>query len=780
MNQYKIIWLSFLTIISLSSFAQNLTQTVRGTVMDKDTQQPIIGANVIIVGSDPFQGASTDINGQFIIKNVAVGRINLEVTAIGYETQMLSNIVVESAKETVLRIETIEAYEMLNQVTITAKEERGESINKMATVSAKTVTVEETGRYAGSLNDPARMVSAFAGVVGDAEGNNDIVVRGNSPRGILWRLEGIEIPNPNHFADEGSTGGPVNTLNASMLANSDFFSGAFAPEYGNALSGVFDTKFRTGNNQKSERSFSIGVLGTDITLEGPFSSNYNGSYLVNYRYSTLDLLDAAGILQFGGIPKYQDASFKINLPSKKWGNFSIFGLGGLSAINQKDEDEDTKEVTSITEVKDAVGVIGVNHNYIVGKSSYFHSYISASGTSNKLFDQTRDDVTNEFYDSYVQDFKKSTYRFSTSFHHKFNRKNTLKTGVIYSILKYNMASTVNWDNTVPEDYIQASGKTSMIQGYSTWKHRLTNDITMVSGIHFTQLHLNNNYALEPRLGLKWNMNQKEYVSFGFGMHSKVESISVYMANVEGQEGTYANQDLELTKSVHLVAGFGHNFNPYLSLKSEVYYQHLYDVPVKNDPNSAYSMINQSTSYINIPLVSEGTGTNYGIELTLERYFHNQFYYMLTSSLYQSKYTALDQIERDSRYNANYASNVVVGREFNLKSSKKNKTLAVNIKASLLGGNRYTPIDLQQSIIENETVYDESRIYGAKGDDIFFLNLGMTYRINRKKVTHEVKLDIQNVTNNKAAVGYYYDDTNQKIGEYYQLSLIPNLMYIIKF
>jgi hypothetical protein len=764
----------------MSSFAQNLTQTVRGTIIDKDTQQPIIGANIIIKDSDPIKGASSDVNGHFTIKNVPVGRINLQITAIGYESQFLANIVVESAKETLLNIEATEAFEMLNQVIITATEEHGESINKMATVSAKTVTVEETGRYAGSLNDPARMVSSFAGVVGNAEGNNDIVVRGNSPRGILWRLEGVEIPNPNHFADEGSTGGPVNTLNASMLANSDFFSGAFAPEYGNALSGVFDTKFRTGNNQKSERSFSIGVLGTDITLEGPFSKNYSGSYLVNYRYSTLEILDRTGILDFGGVPKYQDASFKINLPTKKMGNFSIFGLGGMSSISQIDENETTKEVLGNTEVKDALGIIGVNHNYIVGKNSYIHSYISASGTSNEIFNKSKDENTQSFYDSYVQNFGKSTYRFSTSFHHKFNRKNTLKTGVIYSLLKYNMKSTVNEDNTAPVAWVDASGKTSMIQGYSTWKHRLTNDITLVSGLHFTQLYLNNKYAIEPRLGMKWNMNPKQYVSLGFGMHSKVESISVYMANVEGQEGTYANQNLDLTKAIHLVAGFGHNFNPNLSLKSEIYYQHLYDVPVKNDPTSAYSMINQSSSYINIPLVSEGTGTNYGIELTLERYFHNQFYYMLTTSLYQSKYTAMDQVQRDTRFNANYASNIVLGKEFNLKSAKKNKTLAVNIKASLLGGNRYTPIDLEQSILDNETVLDKTQIYGAKGDDIFFLNLGMTYRINKNKVTHEIKLDIQNITNNQAAVGYYFDDTNQKIGEYYQLSLIPNLMYILKF
>ncbi len=774
--------LFFGIITSFSSFTQDFTQTVRGTIIDQNTKQTVIGANIIILGSDPIKGASTDFNGDFEILNVPIGRINLRVSAIGYEPLLLSNIVIESAKEKVLHIEMVESFEMLEQVVVVAREEQGESINEMATVSAKTVTVEETGRYAGSLNDPARSVSAFAGVVGDAEGNNDIVVRGNSPRGILWRLEGIEIPNPNHFANEGSTGGPVNTLNATMLANSDFFSGAFAPEYGNALSGVFDTKFRVGNNQKSERSFSIGVLGTDITLEGPFNKNYSGSYLVNYRYSTLELMDKAGILDFGGVPKYQDASFKVNLPTKEFGNFSIFGLGGISGLMETQESliNDTIAVTGRADIKDALGVIGVNHNYIIGKNSYVHSYVSISGTKNTLLDESVDETTGNYYTYYDQDFSNTTMRFSTSFNHRFNRKNTLNTGVIYSRMKYTMYSSLNQDNTVPIDWIKATGKTSMIEGFTTWKHRMTEDLTMVSGLHYTELFLNHHYSLEPRLGLKLNLNPVQYVSLGAGLHSKVESISVYMANAEGQENEYANQNLELTKSVHLVAGFGHQFTENLSFKSEVYYQHLYDVPVENNMNSAFSMINQSSSYINLPMVSAGTGDNYGVELTLERYFNKQYYYMVTSSMYKSTYTSLDGVSRNSRFNANYAGNVVLGKEFNLRSKNNQKTLAINLKASLLGGNRYTPVDLEKSIAAGEQVLDESRTYEEKLDDIFFANLGVTYRINKKKVTHEVKLDIQNVTNNQAAVGNYYNSETEKVEEYYQLSIIPNLMYIIKF
>ncbi len=785
MSTNRIIKTSLFVLFQITSsiaFGQNLSQTVRGTVIDKDSQMPIIGANVAIVGSNPFLGASTDVNGVFEIKKVPVGRVNIQVTAIGYEPQLLSNIIVESAKETVLNVEGTESFEMLEAVVVTARERNSETVSQMATVSAKTVTVEETGRYAGSFNDPARMVSAFAGVAGSSSASNDIVVRGNSPRGILWRLEGMEIPNPNHFADEGSTGGPVNTLNATMLANFDFFSGAFAPEYGNALSGVFDAKFRTGNNQKSERSISIGLLGVEATLEGPFSEKYNGSYLLNYRYSSLDLLSKTGIIDFGGIPKYQDASFKVNLPTKSLGNFSIFGLGGNSRILEIRETKENgvDKVTGKTDVQNALSVIGINHNYMLSPNSYLHSYISISSTSSKIINEHLNEGTGAFWDYYTQEFGNTTMRASSSYNHKLNRKNTINTGVIFSRMEYNMHSEIDPDNTVPVNKINASGNTSMVQGYGTWKYRITKNLLMVSGLHFTQLFLNNNFSLEPRLGMKYKLSKKQYFSFGAGLHSKVESISVYMTNVEGSNGRYENENLELTKSMHLVAGFGRDFNSNLSFKAEVYYQYLFDVPVENDTNSSFSMLNKTTSFVNLPLVSEGTGTNYGLELTLERYFSNNYYYMMTASIYQSKFTALDNVKRNTRFNANYVGNIVLGKEFKLRSKKKNKILAINAKISLLGGNRYTPINLEESIIKDETVLDANQIFGKKGDDIFTANLGVTYRINRKKVTHELKLDIQNITNNQAVIGRYYNGKDQTIKEFYQLSLIPNIMYILKF
>ena len=194
----------------------------------------------------------------------------------------------------------------MKAVEITAKEEKNRAQNDLALVSARGFSVEETQRYAGSFDDPGRMAQSYAGVAAGDDGSNELVVRGNSPRGVLWKMEGMEIPNPNHFSEQGSGGGAISMLKGGMMANSDFYTGAFPAEYGNAASGVFDINLRKGNNQKREYAAQIGLLGVEGAMEGPFKAGYEGSYLVNYRYSTLDMLRAIGIDVVGDqVPVFQ-------------------------------------------------------------------------------------------------------------------------------------------------------------------------------------------------------------------------------------------------------------------------------------------------------------------------------------------------------------------------------------------------------------------------------------------------------------------------------------------
>ena len=783
----KITALLLLLIITVGCYATETgmqMQTIRGKVIDQDSKTPLIGANIIILNSDPIKGTSSDANGYFRIDGVHVGRVDLKVTCMGYEDKTIPNILVGSGKEIVLEIELAESLIQLEDVVITANGHKSEPLNEMAMVSAKAFSVEETKRYAGSFNDPARMVSGYAGVTGDAMGNNDIVVRGNSPKGILWRLDGMDIPNPNHFANEGSTGGPINALNSSMLNNSDFFSGAFAPEYGNAYSGVFDMKLRNGNNEKREYSTSIGVIGMEATLEGPFSKNYKGSYLINYRYSSLDILDKAGIVDYYGVPKYQDIAFKFHLPTKKAGTFQILGFGGLSSIYQEDFAEENED--SLTRTSDFgadVGFVAIKHIYPINDKTFITSYVSASGTRNSDDYKRRYDNGN-WYLAYYDEFVNTALKASTSINTKINAHHRIKAGIIYSDLGYNMfAKEDAYGSGTYNTDLDANGRAGLIQAYANWKYRVTEDLTLVSGLHYMHFLLNNSNSIEPRLGLDWKFAPKQSLSFGFGLHSKVESISTYFATVEDEttgEITTPNKNLGLSKSMHFVFGYTNQISKNVNLKTEIYYQHLYNLAVENDPNSMFALNNIQGGYVNRDLVNEGIGYNYGLELTLERFFANNYYFLITGSLYDSKIKAMDGELRNSRFNGNYATNVLFGKEWEVGKESKNKTLGFNTKVSYIGGHRYNPVDLQASIDKGYTVYDETNYFDKRADDIFILNLAVTYRRNREKTTHELKLDFQNATNNQAFVMEYYNDVKQEVEKGYQLPIFPTIIYTIQF
>jgi len=307
-------------------------QTVRGRVVDQATQMPIIGATVVLKDSDPIIGSVTNLNGEFRIEKIRVGRRSFVVSFIGYEPKVMDNLLIGTGKEILLDIEIVESVIQMKELVINANQTRPAPINKLAVVSARSFTTEETKRYAVSLGDPGRLASAYAGVSGGDDTTNELVIRGNSPRGLLWMLEGIEIPSPSHFASEGSASGGISMLSTNVMSRSDFFTGAFPSQYGNALSGVFDINLRRGNNEKREHTLQAGLLGLDLATEGPFTRGKQSSYLVNYRYSTLAILDGIGLqlLEENEENIFQDLSFKINLPTEKLGRFSVFGLGGLS------------------------------------------------------------------------------------------------------------------------------------------------------------------------------------------------------------------------------------------------------------------------------------------------------------------------------------------------------------------------------------------------------------------------------------------------------------------
>jgi len=747
---------------------------IRGKIVDEDTQMPLVGVAVIINNSDPLIGTISDLNGDFAFEPLPVSRYQLNFRFLGYEALELPNVLLSSGKETVLKIEMRESVTGLQEIQVTGNQQKGQARNSMAMISARSFSVEETQRYAGGFNDPARMVASYAGVVADPSGNNEIIVRGNSPRGLLWRIEGVPVANPNHFANEGATGGAIGILNISILSNSDFYTSAFPAEFGNAVSGVFDINLRKGNDQKREYVFQGGLLGIDAAAEGPFKNG--GSYLVNARYSSLALLKNMGVKVAGeAVPQYGDMSFNVNLPGCKKGNLQLFGVAGYSNIEA--DEEDYKQ-----DFRADMWVTGLNYLCPLNEKTYVKSSVSYTGTFNKWYyeEYIKD---NEAYEFRGRDrFGYHTLRLGADVTHKFSSKLTLKSGAYYNHQFYDMKMII-YDDEQQQLFtsLDDNGSAGFINGYASFKWRPYARLSVTSGLHAQYLQINGKVAIDPRLGLRWQMNDKHAFTAGVGLHSKAENTSIYLARTLLDDGSTVqyNKHLDMMKSMHYALGYENRINRNLLLKLEAYYQYLYDVPVEVEEGSSYSILNDMSGYITSRLNNDGTGKNYGIEATLEKYLSSDVYFLLTTSVFDAKYTAYDKQERNSRFNNGYVLNFTGGKDFHF-GQDNNKTLGVNLRTVLSGGNYYSPIDVDESFDKGYTVRPDELAFSRQRPDFYKVDLKLSYRINKKKSTQTLELDIQNISNAQAVVYDYWNNNKEKVEEGHQWALFPVINYRIEF
>jgi len=756
-------------------------QQLRGAIIDLVLQKPLPGATVTIASLN--RSTVTDEEGLFRFKDMSIGSYRIIVTYTGFKEATVENVAVNSGKETVLSISLEALVKTEDEVLIRANSKRNKPLNDMSAVSARAFTVEETQKYAAAVNDPLRMAVAFPGVLAGNDGGNTIIIRGNSPTGLLWKMEGMDIPNPNHFSEAGNTGGGISILSSQLLSNSDFVTAAFAAEYGNALSGVFDLKLRRGNNEKREYTLQAGLLGLNAAIEGPFSKNYKGSYLINYRYSTLKLLNSIGVLPSdGAVTNFQDLSYNIYLPTNKMG--TLFGFGGLSSEN-RDADKDS---THWEEKSDRypyhfvanTAMSGITHTVLLGSNINLKTSAGVSYTKNGYdedFIENDYTVSKNYKDNYIV----RKWLFNSTMNYKFSNRVSVRAGVIGNLIHFNYYQLSAEHKGDPlEERINTDGNTSTQQVFGQWQYKPSNDITVNVGLHYLHLSLNNSSSVEPRFSAKWNITQKSRLALGYGLHSQLQIWGVYFARQENPDGSFnmPNKDLGFTRAHHYVLSYSYRLAKNLLLKTELYYQQLFNVPVSVKDSSTFSTLNIMDGYVLDPLENKGKGKNYGVEISLERYLQNNFYLTLSNSLYQSKYTGLDGIERNTRFNGNYIITLIAGKDF--VSDNKKKTFGVNFKTIYAGGLRTTPIDLAASQAKGYTVFDEYNAYTLRNPDYFRSDLRLSMTWNKRHFTSTLSLDIQNVTNRLNVYNQYFNEDDNKITYEYQTGIIPVLNYKIDF
>ncbi len=791
----------FLVVALLPASGQsNQTQRIKGVVVDRQSEQPLFGVTVELLGAETPTGAVSEDDGRFVLENIPFGRHSLRFSYLGYESLTIPNVLVTAGKEVVLDISLSESVLQLQEIVVSANAEKDRAQNDMASVSARSFNLEEVTRFSGGRNDVARLAGSFAGVAVADDSRNDIVVRGNSPTGILWRLEGIPIPNPNHFSTLGTTGGPVSAINPNLLRSSDFLTSAFPAEYGNALSGVFDLGFRSGNRDRHEFTFQMAAFsGLEAMAEGPLKKDGQATYLVSGRYSFVELADAAGIpVGTNATPNYRDLSFKVDFGSQKSGRFSLFGILGTSNIDflgkEIDENDLFAEADRDSYVKSGLSILGLRHNLILGKNGYLRT-VAAFSRSRSRFDQdelplqeggpqtrliTVDDINN-------------TLALSSYINQKLGARQTLRFGLLAQV--YSMdALGQSRDNRPDLDgdgqadwgiYRDFEGSLALLEAYVQNQYRINEKWTLHAGLHSQYLDKNGQFVLEPRTSLSWAFTPNQKISLGYGLHHQNQPLPVFFYREETAPGVFepTNEDLEFTRSHHFVLGYDLKIGADWRLKAETYYQAIGNAPVDATPSS-FSMLNAGANFV-FPekggLVNEGTGTNTGVEFTLEKFFSKGYYGLVTASLFDSKYKGSDGIERNSAFNNGYVFNALAGKEVKLGTSGR-EALTFDFKFTTAGGRYVTPVNLPASQAAQEEVLQEDKAFSLRNDPYLRLDFKIGFQRNSRngRMSQQFFIDLQNITDNQNIFTNRYNRATNQVNTVYQSGFFPDILYRIQF
>lgn len=768
----NLVRIAFLVSILCQSYAQTIQQTIRGQVFDKISKQILPGATVVVLNTT--LGGTTDEKGNFRIGNVPPGRYSLKVSFIGYDEIQIPEVTVNASKEVILDVGLQENATGLLEVNILP--EKGATANP---VSSRIFTIEEVQRFPGNYNDPARLVASYPGVANTNDQANNFSIRGNTPNAMLWRLEGVDIVNPNHLSNAGTfsdrptqNGGGVNILSMQLLGNSQFLTGAFAPGYGNALSGVMDMRLRKGNNERHEFTAQAGLIGIDLAAEGPLSKQKNASFLVNYRYSFTGLLGLMGITFGDEDIAFQDLAFNLSLPTKKTGNFTVFGFGGQSNnifTAQRDQskwifEKDRSDIT----YRSRMGAIGLTHSLSLGRQTSWQTAMSLSAREDRRSQNVLSN-TYVFVGNFTDQFRTRIFSANTSLQHRLSARQKLTAGMLLNS-QDNQTTTATASG---RDFLETNAV--LLQPYLNYNWQPASALSFQVGVHSSALQ-----TIEPRASFRWNLKPQQSLTLAYGLHTQVLRRGAGVRYFQGSSTTPLD-GIAFKKAHHYVLSYQQTFANRLVVKSEAYYQSLFNVPVSASRQSSYSSLNDTDlTFGETSLSLQGKGQNAGLELSAEQFLTNQYYYLLSASLYDSRYRGSDGVWRDTRYNGQYQLAATGGREIQKLSKGRNRVVGINLRGIWQGGFRDTPIDANASKLAGRTVYFENQAFSLKLPDYYRIDLRLSFKKHKPHYTRIWAIDIQNLTSRQNIAFQYFDVQQGKIVTKNQLGIIPILSYRVEF
>lgn len=736
-----IVWLMLLfCIVPAVATAAATTYPVRGKVIDKNSRKPVAYANVTVTGL-PGKGASTDSLGVFRIEQVPPGIYRFEATCIGYVTVSSPEYIV-SASTPFIEIEMEEDANLLTAVVVTPSPFR-RSIE--SPVSMRVIGLQEIEKSPGANRDISRIVRAYPGVSFSPVGyRNDLIVRGGSPSENRFYMDGIEIPNINHFATQGASGGPVSIVNADLVREITFYTGAFPANRSGALSSVLDFRLRDGNPDKQTFKATLGA--SEVSLSGSGHFNDRTTYLFSVRQSYLQLLFKALGLPF--LPNFIDGQFKIKTRLTEHDELTVLALTGIDKmkLNTDEKGEDAEYLLSyLPTIHQETFTVGAVYRHYAGKHTQSvtlsHNYLNNRNLKYRNNDDSSEDNLTLRLRSVEQ---KTTALFE-------NRTRlgqwTLKEGAELTNSGY-MNNTDSPFSLYKTSLNIIGWGAFFSSDYSTRDNRFT----LSAGIRVDGNNYNRGMKqlwkqLSPRLSASYKLSEQWILNGSAGLYHQLPPYTAL--GYKNNDGTYLNKALKYMRVMESSIGADWHLHDRIMISAEGFFKRYNRIPLSLQDNIPLACKGNDYGVVgNEPLASTADGRAYGLETMFRWQISGRFNLVSSFTLYKSEYrnhSGDDYIPSawDNRFILNMSGT------YNLP-----KRWSIGGKVSYIGGAPYTPYDEDKSSLvqawdaKGQPYYDYSLYNTGRLPDFAQLDVRVDKSFYFRRCMVGLYLDLQNVTGSK--------------------------------
>lgn len=733
--------------ITISFLLARPVHQVKGTVIDKSSRQPLEFINVMIVGLN--KGGVTNAEGKFSIGQVPPGIYRLQASAIGYKTVTTPEYIL-STRDLHIQIEMEENQTELEGVTVTASPFRRDIESP---VSLRIIGLQEIEKSPGANRDISRIVQSYPGVAFSPIGyRNDLIVRGGSPSENRFYLDGVEIPNINHFSTQGASGGPVGILNADLIREVNFYTGAFPTDKGNALSSVLDFKLRDGDMERNSLKATLGASEVSLASNGHLGKKT--SYLVSVRQSYLQFLfDMLG-LPF--LPTFTDAQFKLKTRFDARNELTVLGLGGIDKmkLNTKADDEDNEYILSyLPKIQQETFTLGAVYRHYAGAHVQSvvasHSYLNNRNTKY----QQNDESDPEHLMLRLRSTEQNTQlrlENSSSFR---NWKVTVGTSLDYSQYSNTTFQKIYTDRAQTFDY-------HTYLGIMRWGLFGTVNYTSIDERFTASLGLRadaNNYSaamkdlsdqLSPRLSLSYQLTEHWSLSGNAGLYYQLPPYTAL--GFKNNNGLYANKyALRYMQVSQGSVGLNWRKGDTFEVSVEGFYKDYDKIPLSVADGIPLTCKGNDYGVIgNELLTSTAQGRSYGAELLLKWLIAKKLNLASSFTLFKSEY----RTDKESEYIASAWDNRFI---FNLRGTYNlPRHWSVGMKVSCIGGAPYTPYDADKSSLvtawnaQGKPYYDYTRYNEERLPAFTQVDIRIDKTFYLKRCMLGFYIDLQNIAGSK--------------------------------